>query len=281
MSALPSFPPFSVHENAPDVRWKKWKSRLDNLLLAMGVKDDKERRRALLLHYAGEEVNEIFETLPNTGNDYDTAVTKLTEYFSPKKNTEFEVYKFWQAKQEAGETIDTYHTRLRLLSLTCEFAATDKEVKSQIIQGCASTRLRRRALREDMTLEELIKLERSMKIADKQAAEIENAEKFVDVNAMRKRRTVPRFMEKQKVSSSKDARTNENFFRCGGPFPHQYGKCPAKGKACNAFLRQFVELRTKETNLNQKRLRNLKLLPVVIAIQILIHNRELMITFSV
>ena len=69
----------------------------------MGVKDDKERRRALLLHYAGEEVNEIFETLPNTGNDYDTAVTKLTEYFSPKKNTEFEVYKFRQAKQEAGE----------------------------------------------------------------------------------------------------------------------------------------------------------------------------------
>ena len=81
MSALPSFPPFSVHENAPDVRWKKWKSRLDNLLLAMGVKDDKERRRALLLHFAGEEVNEIFEILSNTGNDCDTAVTKLTEYF--------------------------------------------------------------------------------------------------------------------------------------------------------------------------------------------------------
>ena len=53
-------------------------------------------------HYAGEEVNEIFETLPNTGNDYDTEVTKLTEYFSPKKNTELKVYKFRQAKQEAG-----------------------------------------------------------------------------------------------------------------------------------------------------------------------------------
>ena len=73
-----------------------------------------------------------------------------------------------------------------------------------------------------------------MEIADKQAAEIENAEKSVDVNAMRKRRTVLRFMEKQNVSSSKDARTNENCFRCGGPFPHQNGKCPAKGKTCNA-----------------------------------------------
>ena len=82
-----------------DVRWKKWKSRLDNLLLAMGVKDDKERR-ALLLHYAGEEVNEIFEKLPNTGNNYDTAVTKLTKYF--KKNTEFQVYKFRKENKKQG-----------------------------------------------------------------------------------------------------------------------------------------------------------------------------------
>ena len=51
----------------------------------MGIKNDKPRKRALLLHYAGEEVNEIFETLPNTGDNYDTAVARLTEYFSPKK----------------------------------------------------------------------------------------------------------------------------------------------------------------------------------------------------
>ena len=41
-------------------------------------------------------------------------------------------------------------------------------------------------------------------------------------------------MEKQKVSSAKDVRINENCFRCEGPFPHQNRKCPAKGKACNA-----------------------------------------------
>ena len=88
----------------------------------------KKKEKAFLLHYASEDVNEIFEALPNIGNDYDTAVTMLTEYISPKKNTEFEVYKFRQAKQEAWETIDTHNTRVRQLSLTCEFAATDKEV---------------------------------------------------------------------------------------------------------------------------------------------------------
>jgi len=61
-----------------------------------------KRKRALLLHYAGPDVDEIFDTLPNTGedNDYDTAVAKLHEYFSPQVNTTYEVYNFRQAKQK-------------------------------------------------------------------------------------------------------------------------------------------------------------------------------------
>ena len=65
----------------------------------MDIKD-KKPQRALLLHYAGEDVNNIFETLTETGDDYATAVTKLTDYFAPKKNTEYEIYKFRQAKQQ-------------------------------------------------------------------------------------------------------------------------------------------------------------------------------------
>ena len=53
---------------------------------------DKKRKRALLLHYSGEEVNDVFDTLSDTGDDYDTALRKLTDYFAPKKCTEYEVY---------------------------------------------------------------------------------------------------------------------------------------------------------------------------------------------
>lgn len=44
---------------------------------------------ALLLHYAGPDIDEIFGTLPNTGedNNYDTAVKKLHKYFTPQVNT--------------------------------------------------------------------------------------------------------------------------------------------------------------------------------------------------
>ena len=132
-SALPSFPPFSVHESGADTRWKKWIARLDNLLMGMDVKD-KKRQRALLLYYAAEEVNDIFETLTDTGDDYSTAVQKLKEYFTPARNTDYEVFKFREGTQLPGETIDTYHTRLRQLSLTCEFTDVDREIKSQIIR---------------------------------------------------------------------------------------------------------------------------------------------------
>ena len=85
------------------------------MLVGIDISDD-NRKRALLLHYAGEEASDIFETLVDTGNTYPTAKQKFTDYFAPKKNTEFEIYKFRQAKQEQLETIDTFQTRLRQLS---------------------------------------------------------------------------------------------------------------------------------------------------------------------
>ena len=61
--ALPNFAEFDVHsDGAVGTRWKKWLARFRNLLLALDV-DDAKRQRALLLHYAGESVSEIFETL--------------------------------------------------------------------------------------------------------------------------------------------------------------------------------------------------------------------------
>ena len=116
--ALPHFDEFDVHsDGAVDTRWKKWLTRFRNLLLALAV-DDAKRQRALLLHYAGESVNEIFETLPNTNagedeNLFEKGVAALTNYFTPKKNREYEVYVFHKAKQESDEKILAFHTRLR------------------------------------------------------------------------------------------------------------------------------------------------------------------------
>jgi hypothetical protein len=42
------------------------------------------------------------------------------------KNTEYEVYRFRQAKQSSDETIDSFHTKLWQLALNCEFADTSE-----------------------------------------------------------------------------------------------------------------------------------------------------------
>ena len=124
-ASLPNFPSFPVHENNAEIRWLKWISRLENLFIGLDIKD-KKRQRSFLLHYAGEDVNEIFDTLTYTGENYATAKLKLKEYFAPMKHTEYEVYRFRQAKQSSDETIDNFHAKLRQLALNCEFADTSK-----------------------------------------------------------------------------------------------------------------------------------------------------------
>lgn len=63
MAALPHFPTFVVHtEGSTATRWKKWKERFENLIVAMNI-TDKKRQKALLLHYAGEEVHDILHNV--------------------------------------------------------------------------------------------------------------------------------------------------------------------------------------------------------------------------
>lgn len=226
---LPLFQPFNINTTALDTQWKKWCSRLDNLLLGMDIQDEK-RKRALLLYYVGEDVNDIFDTLQDTGDDYGTAKSKLTEYFAPKKCTEYEIYKFRQASQEQNETVDAYHTRLRQLSENCEFADRDKEIKSQIILGCTSTRLRRKALKEEITLDTLIKEARMLELSEKQATEIErNKSTSANIAFTQRRNKKPTLKPAENAKNKpKQARMCRN---CGGSFPHST-KCPAQGKEC-------------------------------------------------
>ena len=152
--------------------------------------DDPTRKRALLLHYIGPSAFDVFETLSDTGDDkdYKTAMERLTEHFTPQGNVEYEIYLFRQARQQPQETLDQFVTRLRQLASSCEFASVDKEIKSQIILSCSSSRLRRRALREPtITLKGLLDLGRAMELSETQASGIESQSStpFDEVNYTR------------------------------------------------------------------------------------------------
>ena len=83
---------------------------------------NKTQQRALR-YQAGPEVQDIFETLANTGrdDDLDAAIKSFTEYFAPARDTGFEIFRFRQAKQQPQETLANFHTRLRKQAQTCSY----------------------------------------------------------------------------------------------------------------------------------------------------------------
>ena len=114
--------------------------------MTVGVTND-QQKRALLLYQAGAETQKILKVISEAGNDYVSAMKKLDDYFTPKKNIDYEVFQFRQTTQHCGgETIDQFVTRLRKLAVHCEFADIDRELRSMIIQNCESKHLRRYAL---------------------------------------------------------------------------------------------------------------------------------------
>jgi len=56
----------------------------------MKIKDT-QQKCALLLYQVGEKT---LDTFTDTGDNHDTAMTKLGEYFTPKRNLAYEVFKF-------------------------------------------------------------------------------------------------------------------------------------------------------------------------------------------
>ena len=181
LAPLPPFDPLSEPSSLSQ-RWKSWIKRFETYIVAMKITDNKQKR-ALLLYQAGEATQDIFETLQNTGDDYQTAKQRLEEYFAPRKNVDFQVFQFRQTAQLPDEPIDQFVTRLRKLAATCEFHDVSREIKSTVIQNCSSKRLRRYALREtDITLDHLIAKARSLEISEAQASGIEKTVTSEDVN---------------------------------------------------------------------------------------------------
>ena len=92
-NALPNFEHFPVHpdEATLGTRWKRWLTRFEILLTVLSV-TDKARKKALLLHYAGDEVFTIYESFTaqqrgegddvNDEYEYEGTVEGLTAMYS-------------------------------------------------------------------------------------------------------------------------------------------------------------------------------------------------------
>ena len=90
--AIPSLENFDCDGDLSSVglRWQKWKRALQIYLDAASIKKP-AKRKAVLLHFGGIALQEIFYNLPGADvdddeNSYITAIEKLDEYFTPKQS---------------------------------------------------------------------------------------------------------------------------------------------------------------------------------------------------
>ena len=257
-TSLPEFGQFDCADlSNAGPRWKKWLARFEVLVAALNIgdeNDDRKRKKALLLHYMGEECFDIYETVKEEGDVYDVVKTKLSDYFVPKSNCEYEKYVFRNTKQREGETLDQFCTRLRKLSVNCNFGEIlNNEVKSQMIQGCVSTSLRKKALGKAMDLQTLLETGRQLEQTRSQASVMEGISSSGTTEVVNKtwtdrgrgrgskdarpksrpgtsgpRKQWPKPVKEGKVDSTGPNRT---CFTCGGAYPHPED-CPAKNRRC-------------------------------------------------
>jgi len=205
--------PFDCKGNPTSVgpRWRRWKRSFEFFLEAKGI-TKVSQGKALLLHCAGQDVQDIFDTLTDPGpvperdSEYAKAMRSLDAHFAHQVNIPFERHQFRQAKQEESETADQFVLRLFQLSENCEFGeAREEHIRDQLIDKCRSHNLRKKLLEASgtLTLQKAREIARSTEAAESQARSIENDSKSDSVYA---------FEDKQ---GDYDKGTRGNCYRCG------------------------------------------------------------------
>ena len=104
------------------------------LIINDGNDANKQRRRALLLYSAGQAVQDIFMTLPDTGTakEYQKAVDALNIHFIPKVNTSQARNKFRNTEPEQNQSVLQYVVNLKRMGVECDFHDMDQEIADRV-----------------------------------------------------------------------------------------------------------------------------------------------------
>ncbi|KAH7934730.1 hypothetical protein HPB51_028905 [Rhipicephalus microplus] len=133
--------PFLPTPGCPVQPWFRWQDMFKVYLLASGASGfSSERRKALLLHSLGPEVQRIFNTLSisqaaekteeggtgATPDVYDSAVAALAKHFDATCNLVVERDRFHRRIQFPGAFIQEYVTALTELAAICSFMSQEE-----------------------------------------------------------------------------------------------------------------------------------------------------------
>ena len=248
--------PFDVHTdpNSVAVEWKRWLRSFQlyadgkGLIIVPDKDENKIQRRALLLHCAGPDVQDIFDVLPDTGEpkEYEKAEKALNDYFVTQVNIPYERHQFREMSQREDETIDQYAVRLKRKAEACNYGVQmNDQIRDQIISTCRSSELRRKLLEKGqaLTLKELQDTARTFEAVKRQSRSMSshfdqaNVNRVVETQTSRSPYGRGRGASRQPKPENKKKEPQSGggeCYRCGrhGHFAKDQN-CPAKNKTCN------------------------------------------------
>ena len=147
MDEAPRLPPFNLKGSAAEVsqRWKSWLRAFQYYADGKGI-TGAHKLKSLMLHYLGQEVQELFEDLedparddpPSGDNEIKQAVRILSNHFLAATNPVYERHVFRQLEMRGEETADQFVSRLRQQARLCEFGSTtsaNEQVRDQFVSG--------------------------------------------------------------------------------------------------------------------------------------------------
>lgn len=238
---IPAFD-YTLYDQNCAFEWKSWLGSFEWYLKANHIEDDHDKF-AKLMHLAGRKVQVLYNTLDGAGSvtvvngplsnglvphltEYESAIAKLNEAFSPRRNATYERHVLRQIQQEKHEKFGIFLMRLRKQAERCGFGGNvDENVKDQIIEKCWSLKLRRDLLKlGDVDLNKIIKVANAFEAVSEQ-------EKDFGKNVLKSHLS---FDDVCTVGTSSKYIKSDECTRCGftGHKPFE-DKCPAKGKRCN------------------------------------------------
>ena len=163
----------------------------------------------------------------DNADEYQKALRTLDAHFSAQLNEPYEGHVFRNLKQEVGETVDQFITRLRRQAENCNWDNADEPFRDQVIDKCRSADLRRKLLLKGthLTLDKVQEIARSFEAVDIQWKTMSGVEED--------RQQVNRIAQGETADQFKGKEAKARCYRCDreGHFSRD-SCCPARNAEC-------------------------------------------------
>lgn len=248
--------------------WRRFKRNFDIYLDATELSGKAEPIKiGVFLNIIGQDAVEVFDTFGLSDAQkasYVAVIKAFSDFCTPKKNTVYERFMFYQRKQKEGESFDSFLMEIKMLVRNCEFGDQESVMlRDQIVMGVIDKGLQIKLLGQaNLTYETAVDKSKACEAA-KEQAETMNSSKAESISEVRnsssssnndaqtkargqrqliqhqpsresdKRRTTNTHTQRQYRATNQSSKTDVVDCKfCG--LSHKRRECPAYGKTCNS-----------------------------------------------